>query len=58
MSSWLLVQNVYDNDSRVWHEAEDLVSAGYSLEVLDVLALVAAHRKKTHTLNDVNVARL
>lgn len=51
----ILVQNVYDNDSQVRRKAETLVSAGYSV---DVLALAAAHRKKTYTLNDVNIGRL
>lgn len=48
----ILVQNIYDHDSRVRRKAEALVSAGYSV---DVLALAAAHGKKTYTLDGVNV---
>jgi glycosyltransferase involved in cell wall biosynthesis len=48
----IIVQNVYDIDTRVRRKAEALVSAGYSV---DVLALAAAHGKKTYTLDGVNV---
>jgi glycosyltransferase involved in cell wall biosynthesis len=48
----LVVQNVYDIDSRVRRKAEALVSAGYSV---DVLALAPPHRKGTYTLDSVNV---
>jgi glycosyltransferase involved in cell wall biosynthesis len=48
----LVVQNVYDIDSRVRRKAEALVSAGYSV---DVLALAPAHGKRTYTLDSVNV---
>jgi hypothetical protein len=54
-STCLIVQNVFDNDSRVRRKAGALVSAGYSV---DVLALAAAQRKKTYTLNDVTVGSL
>ena len=48
----IIVQNIYDIDSRVRRKAEALVSAGYSV---DVLALAAAHGKKTYALDGVNV---
>lgn len=48
----ILVQNVYDIDSRVRRKAEALVAAGYSV---DVLALAAAHGKKSYTLGGVNI---
>ncbi len=48
----ILVQNVYDADSRVRRKAEALVAAGYSV---DVLALAAADGKKTYTLDGVNI---
>jgi glycosyltransferase involved in cell wall biosynthesis len=48
----ILVQNIYDFDPRVRRKAEALVAAGYSV---DVLALAPVHRKKTYTLNGVNV---
>lgn len=48
----LVVQNVYDIDSRVQRKAEALVSAGYSV---DVLALAPTQRKGTYTLGNVNV---
>jgi len=48
----LIVQNVYDIDSRLRRKAEALVSAGYSV---DVLALAPAHGKGTYTLGNVNV---
>jgi glycosyltransferase involved in cell wall biosynthesis len=48
----LVVQNVYDIDSRVRRKAEALVWAGYSV---DVLALAPPHRKGTYTLDNVNV---
>jgi len=51
-SACLIVQNVYDNDSRLRRKAEALVSAGYSI---DVLALTAGHGNKAYTLNGVNV---
>lgn len=47
-----LVQNVYDFDPRVRRKAEALVAAGYSV---DVLAVRAAHGKKSYSLNGVNV---
>src|SRR5258708_3759764 len=43
----IIAQNVYDIDSRVRRKAEALMLAGYSV---DVLALAAAHGKKTYTL--------
>ncbi len=49
-SACLIVQNVYDNDSRLRRKAEALVSAGYSI---DVLALTAGHGNKAYTLNGV-----
>jgi glycosyltransferase involved in cell wall biosynthesis len=48
----LMVQNVYDIDSRLRRKAEALVSAGYTV---DVLALAPAHGKRTYTLDNVNV---
>ena len=51
----MLVQNDYQCDSRVRRKAEALVTAGYSV---DVLALRSAHRRKTYTLNGVNVHTL
>src|SRR6266478_8476417 len=51
-SACLIVQNVYDNDSRLRRKAEALVSAGYSI---DVLARTAGHGNKAYTLNGVNV---
>ena len=48
----IIVQNVYDIDTRVRRKAEALVLAGYSV---DVLALAAAHGKKTYTLDGVNL---
>ena len=48
----MLVQNVYDIDSRVRRKAEALVSSGYSV---DVLSLAAAPGKKTYAINGVNV---
>ena len=48
----ILVQNIYDLDSRVRRKAEALVAAGYSV---DVLALAAAHGKKSYALGGVNV---
>ena len=48
----LVVQNVYDIDSRLRRKAEALVSAGYSV---DVLALAPTQRKGTYTLDSVNV---
>ncbi len=48
----ILVQNIYDIDSRVRRKAEALVAAGYSV---DVLALAAAHGKKSYALDGVNI---
>ncbi len=48
----ILVQNIYDLDSRVRRKAEALVAAGYSV---DVLALAAAHGKKSYALDGVNI---
>ncbi len=47
-----VVQNVYDIDPRVRRKAQALVAAGYQV---DVLALRAAHGKKSYSLNGVNV---
>ncbi|HTR39635.1 MAG TPA: glycosyltransferase family 4 protein [Bryobacteraceae bacterium] len=47
-----IVQMVYDVDVRVRRKAEALVAAGYSV---DVLALRAAHGKKSYSLNGVTV---
>jgi glycosyltransferase involved in cell wall biosynthesis len=51
----LVVQSVYDSDSRVRRKAEALVSAGYSV---DVLGLRAQGGKKHYSLNGVNVRTL
>ena len=48
----LIVQNVYDVDSRVRRKVDALVAAGYSV---DVLALRAANGKKNYTLDGANV---
>jgi glycosyltransferase involved in cell wall biosynthesis len=48
----ILVQNIYDFDSRVRRKAEALVAAGYTV---DVLALTPASGKKTYVLNGVTV---
>ena len=51
----MLVQNVYDLDSRVRRKAEALVAAGYSV---DVLALARADKKRKYVLNGVTVYTL
>lgn len=48
----IIVQNVYDMDTRVRRKAEALASAGYSV---DVLALAGPNAKKSYTLNNVNI---
>lgn len=48
----MLLQNIYDLDSRVRRKAEALVAAGY---IVDVLALAPADKRKKYVLNGVNV---